>query len=89
MSDICLGDRFYFNNYCVRKKLSLPDILVVSDISKEGFITAEYESHAVDQRPRMFAKKNLLFDSNLNPKRQDPAWIFIKAQDETVAQRSD
>lgn len=83
MNDICLGDRFYFNNYCVKNKLSLPDFLVVTDISKDGeFIKAEYESHAVDQRPRLFAKKNLMFDSNLNPKRETPSWIFVKAMDD-------
>lgn len=80
MSDICIGDRFYFNNYCVQKGLSLPDILMVKEITKDGeFVKAEYESHAVDQRPRLFAMKNLMFDSNLNPKRETPSWIFVKA----------
>lgn len=79
MSDICIGDRFYFNNYCVQKGLSLPDILMVKEITKDGeFVKAEYESHAVDQRPRLFAIKNLEFDSNLNPKRETPSWIFVK-----------
>lgn len=83
MSDICIGDRFYFNNYCVQKGYSLPDFLVVTDIFKDGeFIKAEYESHAVDQRPRLFAMANLSFDSNLNPKRETPSWIFVKAVEE-------
>ena len=81
MTDISIGDRFYFNNYCVQKGYNLPDYMVVSDISGE-FVKAEYESHAVDTRPRLFAKKNLQFDSNLNPKRSDPSWIFTKVKED-------
>ena len=81
MSDICLGDKFYFNSYCVKRGFTMPDYLSVSDISKNGeFITGQYENHAVDTRPRLFAKKNLIFDSNLNPKRDDPSWIFVKEE---------
>lgn len=82
MSDICLGDKFYFNSYCVKHNFSIPDYMIVSDISKDGhFVSAQYENHAVDTRPRLFAKENLYFDSNLNPKREDPSWIFCKAKE--------
>lgn len=81
MTDISIGDRFYFNNYCVQKGYSVPDYLIVTDILPSGdFVKAEYENHAVDTRPRLFSKKNLHFDSNLNPKRDDPSWIFTKAK---------
>ena len=87
MPDILVGDKFYFNNYCVQKGYTIPDYLLVTEISKDGnYVTAEYINHAVDTRPRLFAKKNLLFDSNLNPKREDPSWIFI--ENEALAQRS-
>ena len=77
-TQICLGDKFYFNNYCVQKHYTIPDYLIVTEI-KDEFITAEYENHGVDQRPRIFSKKNLVFDSNLNDRREDPSWIFLKA----------
>lgn len=78
ISDIAIGDKFYFNSYCVDKKLTLPDYLIVQSISEDGFVKAKYENHAVDTRSRLFSAKNLLFDSNLNPKRSDPSWIFTK-----------
>lgn len=83
-NDICVGDKFYFNSYCVQRGFSIPDYLEVSEISKDGeFITGQYVNHAVDTRPRLFAKRNLLFDSNLNPKRENPGWIFTKVKEET------
>lgn len=78
--DILVGDKFYFNSYCVEKGFSLPDYLIVSDISKDGkYVTGQYENHTVDTRPRLFSIENLKFDSNLNPKRESPSWIFLKA----------
>jgi len=80
MDDILIGDMFYFNNFGVRNGHCIPDYMRVTEISKCGsFITAVYENHAVDNRPRLFSKKNLMFDSNLNPKRENPSWIFTKA----------
>lgn len=80
--DICVGDMFYFNNPDVQRHLSIPDYLRVTEISKCGsFVTAVYENHMVDTRPRLFSIKNLFFDSNLNPKRENPSWIFLKAID--------
>ena len=81
--DIQLGDKFYFNSYCVARGFSMPDYLIVSDIVNDGaYVYAQYENHAVDTRPRMFSTKNLTFDSNLNPKRADPSWIFLKVKEE-------
>ena len=81
--DIKLGDKFYFNNYCVSRGFSLPDYLIVTDITNDGkFIHAQYENHYIDTRPRMFAFENLAFDSNLNANREDPSWIFLKAKEE-------
>lgn len=78
--DILIGDKFYFNSYCVMKHFSLPDYLIISGISKDGkYVTGQYENHAVDTRPRLFSIDNLKFDSNLNPKRENPSWIFLKA----------
>lgn len=78
--DILVGDKFYFNSYCVERRFSLPDYLIVSDISKDGkYVTGQYENHTVDTRPRLFSIDNLKFDSNLNPKRENPSWIFLKA----------
>lgn len=83
MTDISIGDKFYFNNYCVKRGFTLPDYLIVTDITKQGeFVTAQYENHFVDTRPRLFSKKNLLFDSNLNARREDPSWIFLKAKED-------
>lgn len=80
MSEICIGDRFYFNNYGVQKGYTLPDYLIVKDITHEGsYVHAVYENHAIDTRERLFSSKNLEFDSNLNPKRENPGWIFVKA----------
>ena len=82
MADISIGDLFYFNNPGVSKGHCLPDYMRVTEISKCGsFVTAKYENHAVDTRPRLFSMKNLEFDSNLNPKRENPSWIFKKALD--------
>lgn len=90
MIAIQIGDRFYFNNYCVARGFTLPDYLIVTDITHDGkFVHAQYENHFIDTRPRMFAMENLWFDSNLNEKREDPSWIFLKAKDETMAQGSD
>ena len=86
MTDIQIGDKFYFNNYCASRGFSLPDYLIVTGMPQNGaYVEAQYENHFVDTRPRMFATKNLQFDSNLNPKREDPSWIFVKAENETLA----
>ena len=78
--DIQLGDKFYFNSYCVDRHMTLPDYLIVTNFKYDGqFLEAQYENHYVDTNPRTFATKNLQFDSNLNPKREKPSWIFLKA----------
>lgn len=84
MGEIQLGDKFYFNNYCVSRGFSLPDYLIITDFTKDGrFAYAQYENHFVETRPRMFSVDNLVFDSNLNPQREDPSWIFLKAKEGT------
>ena len=77
LSDICVGDKFYYNNYTVAKKLSLPDYLIVVDV-KDNFVTAKYENHYVYTKERKFSKDVLQYDSNLNPYANDPDWIFLK-----------
>lgn len=95
MLDIFVGDRFYFNSYGAANGQIVPDFLIVENISSDGmFVTARYENRAVDRRKRLFARDNLVFDSNLNPRRDDPTWIFVRAKGEkdgtsTVAQGSD
>ena len=78
--DICIGDMFYFNSPGIEKGHCLPDYMRVTEISKCGyFVTAVYEARAVETRPRLFSMKNLQYDSNLNPNRSNPSWIFKKA----------
>lgn len=78
--DIQLGDKFYFNSYCVDRHMTLPDYLIVTAFKHNGaFVEAQYENHFVDTQPRTFAVQNLQFDSNLNPRREKPSWIFLKA----------
>ena len=78
--DIQLGDKFYFNSYCVDRHFTIPDYLIVTGFKYGGeFVEAQYENHYVDTNPRTFSVKNLKFDSNLNPKREKPSWIFLKA----------
>lgn len=79
MNDICLGDVFYFDTDGVRRGLSVPDYMKVSKISEDGkFVTAKYEARTVAINDRLFSYQNLWFDSNLNPKREKPNWIFVK-----------
>lgn len=81
--DIQLGDKFYFNSYCVDRHMTLPDYLIVTAFKHNGaFVEAQYENHFVDTQPRTFAVQNLQFDSNLNPRREKPSWIFLKAIEE-------
>ena len=78
---IQVGDRFYFNNPCVRKKLTLPDYLIVTEVAgtKGGtgfYFSAKYENRAIDRKERHFSDV-ILRDSNRNPNNQDPSWIFV------------
>ena len=69
-----IGDRFYYNNYCVKNGFSLPDYVIVKDIrqSKECsnlyFITGKYERHFVNTNDRIFS--SAIFD--------DPDWVVVK-----------
>ena len=76
MSDIYKGDRFYHNNFSVRQHQSMPDYLIVTMV-KDDMVEAKYENHSVYTKERVFSKKNLLVDSNLNPKAKNPSWIFV------------
>ena len=77
-SDISVGSKFYHNNYTTAHGLSLPDYLIVTDIHN-GFVTAKYENHYVYTKERVFGFENLWQESNLNPKVEDPEWIFVNA----------
>ena len=74
--NILIGSRFYHNNYSTARGYTLPDYLIVKDITKD-FVTATYENHYVYTKERVFSIKNLWEDSNLNPKNRDPEWIFV------------
>ena len=79
--NVKVGDRFYFNNYCTKRKLCLPDYLTITKIipsSTEGyfFIEAQYENHSVYTAPVTFSSA-ILDDSNLNPAEKNPKWYFV------------
>ena len=71
---IAVGDRIYYENYCVKKGFSLPDYLLVTDVKpmKENpnmrFITAHYERHTVGTSDRVLSSNILL----------DPNWKIVK-----------
>lgn len=76
------GDKFYFNNVCVKKKASLPDYLIITGLipmrdSDNFYIQAKYENHMIGTCERLLSN-TILHDSNLNPDAEDPDWIFVK-----------
>jgi len=68
---LSVGDKFYYNSFSVRNKLSLPDYLIVTKIKpmdEDGryWIHAVYENRAIDTHERVF--------SDIITK--EPDWIF-------------
>ena len=76
MTDIYKGDRLYHNNFSTRMHQSMPDYLIVVSV-KDDLVEAKYENHYVYTKERTFSKKNLIADSNLNPKAKNPSWVFL------------
>lgn len=76
-NEILVGDKFFFNSFSVRKGLSLPDYLIVTN-KQSGFVNAYYENRGVGIRDRKFSEINLWRNSNLNPEAKNPKWVFLK-----------
>lgn len=72
---IRVGDRFYLNSHTVRKGLDLPDFQIVTWIKGE-FFGVKYENRGIGNIERIMGI-SVLDDSNRNPKRTDPSWIFV------------
>ena len=80
--DISEGDRFYFNNFSVRRNLTLPDYLVIKKIHTDEknipmWIEAVWENHYIHTKERLLSV-SILEDSNLNPLNLEPKWVFVK-----------
>lgn len=76
-NEILVGDKFFFNSFSVRKEISLPDYLIVTN-KIDGFVYAYYENRGIGIRDRKFSEVNLWENSNLNPEAKNPEWVFLK-----------
>lgn len=79
--NVRVGDRFYLNNFSTRNGHVLPDYLIVTDIQRYAdgpikFVTAKYENRATYTKERILGA-SFLDDSNLNPLKKNPSWIFV------------
>lgn len=73
--DIHVGDRFYLNSHTVRNGIDLPDFQIVQWVKGE-FFGVKYENCSIGNVERTMGIA-VLDDSNLNPNRTDPSWIFV------------
>lgn len=76
------GQKFYHNNYTTEKGYSLPDYLILEGVKLIGhgsekmyLLVGKYENHEVYTKERVLSDM-ILMDSNLNPKCENPEWIF-------------
>ena len=77
--DIYPGDVFYHNNFCVAKRMAIPDYMIVQEVNdKDGLVIATFKNHCVETKERVFLLNDLLERSNLNPFAKTYEWIFSK-----------
>lgn len=70
-----VGDRFYLNTNAVMKGLDIPDYNIITWIKGE-FFGVKYENCGIGNIERTMGIA-VLDDSNLNPVRTKPSWIFV------------